>query len=103
MPLLERPREEARTPIQGPAASRRLVFQPPSPQVENLEEAQDIVLRFWVLPDGTVGRVIPIRKGSVRLEGIAATHLKRWRFTSLPPGEAPREEWGVIAFRFRVR
>ena len=102
LPLLERP-EPARPPIRGPAASRRILFQPPPPQVEELGEAEDIVLRFWVLPDGTVGRVIPIRKGSARLEGIAATHLKRWRFSPIPPHEAPREEWGVIAFRFRMR
>lgn len=102
VPLLER-QEPARPPIRGPAASRRILFQPPAPRVEELAEAEDIVLRFWVLPDGTVGRVIPIRKGSARLEGIAATHLKRWRFSPLAPHEAPREEWGIIAFRFRMR
>lgn len=102
VPLLDR-QEPARPPIRGPAASRRILFQPPPPQVEGLEEAEDIVLRFWVLPDGTVGRVLPIRKGSARLEGIAATHLKRWRFSPMPPHEPPREEWGIIAFRFRMR
>jgi len=102
LPMLDR-QEAARPPIRGPAASRRVVFQPPPPQVAGLDETADIILRFWVLPDGTVGRVIPIRKGSARLEGIATTHLKRWRFTPLPSHEAPREEWGIVAFRFRVR
>jgi hypothetical protein len=102
LPQLER--QEAPAPIRGPAASRRIIFQPPPPQVvDGLEGSADIVLRFWVLPDGTVGRVIPIRKGSARLEGIAAAHLKRWRFSPLPPHAAPREEWGIVAFRFRMR
>ncbi len=101
-PLLERPERE-RAPIRGPAAKRRIVFQPPPPQIEALERAEDILLRFWVLPDGTVGRVIPVRKGSAHLEAVAANHLKRWRFSPLGPDEPPREEWGVIAFRFRVK
>ncbi|MEE9275146.1 MAG: hypothetical protein V3V62_07545 [bacterium] len=92
-----------RQAIRGPAARRRLVFRPPAPRVKELEGSADIEFRFWVLPDGTVGRVVPVRKGSAALEGIASNHLKRWRFSPLPPGAPRREEWGIISFRFRVR
>ena len=90
-------------PIAGPAGRRRILFRPPPPRVDVLEGSEDIVLRFWVLPDGTVGRAIPERKGSARLEGISTNHLKQWRFSPLGQGIPQREEWGLVAFRFRVR
>lgn len=94
---------EPRVPIRGPAAARHILFRPPEPKVAGLTQSEDIELRFWVLPDGTVGRVVPIRKGSARLEGVATNHLKRWRFSPLSPGVQVREEWGIVSFRFRVR
>ncbi|MFP6870799.1 MAG: energy transducer TonB [Nitrospinota bacterium] len=92
-----------RQSIRGPAAARRIVFRPPPPIVKNLESSGDIELRFWVLSDGTVGRVVPIRKGSAYLEAIAGNNLRQWRFTALRHDEPPREEWGQIIYRFRIR
>ena len=92
-----------RTSIAGPAARRRILFQPKPPKLERLESTTEIVLKFWVLPDGTVGRVIPTRKASAYLEGLASNHLKRWRFSPLPPGAEDKEQWGEIAFRFLLR
>lgn len=89
--------------IEGPAASRKIVFRPPPPKVKIAESSGDIKLRFWVLPDGTVGRVLPIRKGSAYLEGIAVNHIKRWRFSPLAKEGPRREEWGTVLYRFRVR
>ena len=89
--------------IAGPAARRRILFRPKPPKLERLESTTEIVLKFWVLPDGTVGRVIPTRKASAYLEGLAANHLKRWRFSPLPPGAEDEEQWGEIAFRFLLR
>lgn len=89
--------------IAGPAARRRILFRPKPPKLERLESTTEIVLKFWVLPDGTVGRVIPTRKASAYLEGLASNHLKRWRFSPLPPGAEGEEQWGEIAFRFLLR
>ena len=94
---------ETRRSISGPAATRRIIFRPPRPKAGFSGSSGDIALRFWVLSDGTVGRVIPVRKGNADLEGVAANHMKRWRFSPLPPGAPEREEWGLIVFRFRVR
>ena len=94
---------ERKVPIRGPAAARHILFRPPEPKMAGLTQSEDIELRFWVLPDGTVGRVVPVRKGSARLEGVATNHLKRWRFSPLPPGIQVLEEWGIVSFRFRVR
>ena len=89
--------------IAGSAARRRILFRPKPPKLERLESTTEIVLKFWVLPDGTVGRVIPTRKASAYLEGLASNHLKRWRFSPLPPGAEDKEQWGEIAFRFLLR
>ena len=95
--------EKRRMNIAGPAARRRILFQPKPPKLERLESTTEIVLKFWVLPDGTVGRVIPTRKASAYLEGLASNHLKRWRFSPLPPGAEDKEHWGEITFRFLLR
>jgi len=92
-----------RQSIRGPVAARKVVFRPPPPKVKNLESSGDIELRFWVLPDGTVGRVIPIRKGNVYLETVASNHVRQWRFSALRHDEPSREEWGQIIYHFRVR
>ncbi len=89
--------------IEGPAAARNVVFRPPPPKVKIADSSGDIQLRFWVLPDGTVGRVLPMRKGSAYLEGVAVNHIKRWRFSPLAKGAQQREEWGTVVYRFRVR
>lgn len=94
---------ESRQSIRGPAGMRRIVFRPPPPKGRFSGASGDITLRFWVLSDGTVGRVIPVRKGNAQLEGIAVNHMKRWRFSPLPPGVPEREEWGLIVFRFRLK
>ncbi len=96
-------RDKKRPAIAGPAARRRILFQPKPPTLERLESTTEIVLKFWVLPDGTVGRVIPTRKASAYLEGLASNHLKRWRFSPLPPGAEDKEQWGEITFRFLLR
>ena len=95
--------EKSRQTIRGPAAMRRIVFQPPPPKARFSSASGDITLRFWVLPEGVVGRVVPVRKGDAKLEGVAVNHMKRWRFSPLPPDTPQREEWGLIVFRFRVR
>ena len=96
-------RTRKRADIAGPAARRRILFQPKPPKLERLESTTEIVLKFWVLPDGTVGRVIPIKKASAYLEGLASNHLKRWRFSPLPPGADDKEQWGEVTFRFLLR
>lgn len=95
--------QKRRINIAGPAARRRILFQPKPPELERLESTTEIVLKFWVLPDGTVGRVIPTRKASAYLEGLASNHLKRWRFSPLLPGAEDKEQWGEITFRFLLR
>jgi protein TonB len=88
--------------IKGPAADRRVIFQPPLPSV-TVENEAEIELRFWILPNGTVSRVVPLKKSDPRLETLAINYLRNWRFNPLPLDVPSEEQWGVIPFKFRIR
>jgi TonB family protein len=88
--------------IKGPASERQVVFQPPPPSV-TVESESEIELRFWILPNGAVGRVVPVKKSDPRLEALAISYLRHWRFTPLPSDALQDEQWGVIPFKFRIR
>ena len=88
--------------IKGPAADRRVIFQPPLPSV-TVENETEIELRFWILPNGTVSRVVPLKKSDPRLEILATNYLRNWRFNPLPPDVPSEEQWGIIPFKFRIR
>lgn len=85
--------------IGGPVASRDLVFRPPPPAAPVSAEGE-IELKFWVLPDGTVGRIVLLRRGDLALEAAAIQNLKQWKFNSLPPDVRVPEQWGTLRFRF---
>ena len=59
-----------------------------------------ITVRFEVRPDGTVGRIIPIRKMNLELEQEVMRTLRTWRFSRLPSGVPQQAQWGTITFRF---
>jgi TonB family protein len=61
----------------------------------------EIRLKFWVLPDGTVGEVIPLQRGDVRLERAAIEYLKSWRFTPIAP-DRPKV-WGIIPIKYKLQ
>jgi TonB family protein len=85
--------------IQGPVAKREPLFRPVPPKV-HVQMESEITLKFWVRPDGVVGRIVPERKGDAALEAVAIRYLERWRFTPLPLHESQVEQWGVITVRF---
>jgi hypothetical protein len=88
--------------IEGPASERQVIFQPPPPSV-TVESESEIELRFWILPNGAVGRVVPVKKSDPRLEALAINYLRHWRFTPLASDTPQDEQWGIIPFKFRIR
>jgi TonB family protein len=88
--------------IRGPASKRKVVFKPPQPSLQ-LKATVEIELKFWVLPDGAIGRVIPTRRGDPTLEGEMMAYLKKWRFSSLPPDAPQEEQWGTIPIRYLLK
>ncbi|MCS6966255.1 MAG: energy transducer TonB [Candidatus Kapabacteria bacterium] len=57
-------------------------------------------LRFTVLPDGTVGAIIPLQRTDPVLERAAIEALRLWRFNSL---STSIEMFGVITFTFELQ
>jgi Gram-negative bacterial TonB protein C-terminal len=96
------PSPQPTSPITGPASERQVIFQPPPPRV-TVESESEIELRFWILPNGAVGRVVPMKKSDPRLEALVINYLRHWRFTPLPSDALQDEQWGIIPFKFRIR
>ncbi len=61
-----------------------------------------ITVRFEVIPDGTVGRIIPIRRMNSGLEFEVMKTLRTWRFSRLPDEVPQQAQWGTIRFAFSV-
>lgn len=108
-PIKEEPGREklstgrVRFRIMGPAGKRKVISRPPEPPVVELESETEIVLKFWVLPNGEVGRAIPIKKGDPGLEAKAIGYMKKWRFDPLPRYEDQVEQEGTIPIRFTIK
>jgi Gram-negative bacterial TonB protein C-terminal len=96
------PSSQVTSLIKGPASERQVIFQPPPPSV-TVESESEIELRFWILPNGAVGRVVPVKKSDPRLEALVINYLRHWRFTPLPLDTLQDEQWGIIPFKFRIR
>lgn len=59
-----------------------------------------ITIRFKVKPDGSIGRVVPLKKMNPKLEREVTQTLRSWRFSQLPSGLPQQSQWGTITFRF---
>ena len=66
----------------------------------NANTEATITVRFEVRPNGTVGRIIPLRKMNPELETEVMSTLRTWRFSRLPSGVPQTPQWGTITFRF---
>lgn len=59
-----------------------------------------ITIRFEVKPNGSIGRIIPLKKMNPELEREVMRTLHGWRFSRLPSGVPQQSQWGTITFRF---
>ncbi len=99
----ERPLEEnLRLGIKGSLVRRKILERPNLPQVKLKVEAE-IELTLWVLPNGTVDRVVPSVKGDAELERVAIQYLKQWRFAPLPKDQPQAEQSGTIPVKFKLQ
>jgi TonB family protein len=99
----EKPLEEnLRLGIKGSLARRKILERPDLPQVKVKVEAE-IELTLWVLPTGTVDRVVPSVKGDTELERIAIQYLKQWRFAPLAKDQPQVEQSGTIPIKFKLQ
>ena len=90
------------TGIKGPVGKRKILYKPEIPEVK-IDREGEVELKFWVLPDGSVGRVSSQLRGDVELERIAMNYIKQWRFNPLDQSRPMVEQWGTITVKFRLR
>lgn len=62
----------------------------------------DVKLRFSILPDGSVGNILVLKKADSRLEQVAIEALRMWRFEPLPANQQQISQSVVITFPFRL-
>lgn len=77
---------------------RAPVVQPLPENTSGLEAT--LTIKFEVKPDGTIGRIIPLKKMNPELEREVMRTLRSWRFSRLPSGVPQQGQWGTITFRF---
>lgn len=70
---------------------------------EGVNKEIDIRLKFSILPDGTIGTILPLTKADTKLENAAINSLRQWRFEALAPGQGTMEQSAVIVFPYRLR
>jgi len=70
---------------------------------DGVKKEVNIKLQFTILPDGTVGTIIPKIKADTRLENAAINSLRQWRFEALSPGQKQVEQTAVIIFPYRLQ
>ena len=87
----------------GGRGKRRIYsyFLPPYP--EGVSKEIDLRLRFTILPDGTVSKIIPLIKADARLESSAINSLRQWRFEPIPSNMKQSEQTVVITFPYRLQ
>lgn len=71
------------------------------PLPNNVSQTEAIIrVRFEVRPDGSVGEVIPQRRGNPELDREVIRTLRTWRFSRLPSNMPQESQFGVVTFRF---
>lgn len=70
---------------------------------EGVKKEVNIKLQFTILPDGTVGTIIPKMKADTRLENAAINSLRQWRFEALSSNQRQVEQTAVIIFPYRLQ
>jgi len=68
-----------------------------------VKKEANIKLQFTILPDGTVGTIIPKMKADTRLENAAINSLRQWRFEALSSNQKQVEQTAVIVFPYRLQ
>jgi protein TonB len=92
--------------ISGPVSRRGIVRRvyPRYPRwAEEAGVSGEVILKFWVLPDGLVNRVeVTQTTGYPDLDQIASQAMKKWLFEPLSPQEKQIVQWGTITLKFKL-
>lgn len=81
--------------IEGEASKRKILFRPQPPELD-IERDVTISLRFTVLPDGSVDKILPYTKAEIQLESLAIDLLQQYKFKPLFGSDL--QQSGIIHF-----
>lgn len=84
----------------GGGGNRTVLYKKIPEFPEGVNTSAQIKMKFTVLPDGTVGMVMPMQKADPRLERAAIDALKQWRFNPLKEDIVMV---GIIPLNFMLR
>ena len=85
--------------VSGEVANRKVIFRPPVPR-PIIPVSGVVNLKFWVEPDGTIGKIVPLIRADPELERIAMEYIEKWRFESV--SESIGVQTGTIPVRIRL-
>jgi hypothetical protein len=88
-------REATALDIKGPAAGRQITYLPP-PLEAKLQVDDECLIKFWIFPDGTVGKIKPLIQRETAAVVAASDRVKKFRFAPLPKDVPQVDQWGVI-------
>ena len=89
--------------IEGAASARQVIAEVLPEYPAGLNKEAVIKIRFTVLPNGTVGEMVPILRGDTLLEDLTMRAFRRWRFNPLPPDLPQEPQAGIITFRYILK
>jgi protein TonB len=79
---------------------RDILYDPLPQYPEGLDKEARIRIKITVLPNGTIGDLIPLQKADATLESVTMKTLKLWRLSPLKPTDPQMNQTAVISFRF---
>lgn len=86
----------------GGVNSRKLLSGRVPVYPEGTDKEMPVVLRFSVLPDGSVTSIVPMKRSDELLESEAMSALRTWRFDPLPPQYEQQTQTGTVTFNFEL-
>jgi hypothetical protein len=69
---------------------------------EGVNKDIDIILKFTIIQDGSVGSIFLLSKADTRLENAAINSLWQWRFEPLSGTQQQADQSAVIVFPYRL-
>ncbi|HVO74126.1 MAG TPA: energy transducer TonB [Ignavibacteriaceae bacterium] len=87
----------------GGRGQRKLLYYFVPEYPSGVQKEADIRLKFTILPDGSVGTIIPLTKADTRLENSAINALRQWSFEPLSTVQKQMEQTAVIVFPYRLQ
>ena len=79
---------------------RDILYDPLPTYPKGLDKEARIKIKITVLPNGTIGNLIPIQKADATLESVTMKSLKLWRLSPLKPTDPQLNQTAIITIRF---